>query len=119
MPISVACPVCAARIKAPDLAAGRRVKCPKCGEPLAVPSATGPTPDWVPDSPPEAASAENVQQPETKKCPFCGGEVMAIARKCRHCDETIDVKLRAAEEAKRKQRRTDGKPRRRLTLAQR
>ena len=52
MPVSVVCPTCAAKIKTPDKAAGKRVKCPKCGKPLLVPSAIGPTPDWMQDEPP-------------------------------------------------------------------
>ena len=52
MPISVVCPTCAAKINAPDKAAGKHVKCPKCGEPLLVPSAAGPTPDWMQEAPP-------------------------------------------------------------------
>jgi hypothetical protein len=51
MPISIVCPACSAKINAADKTAGKRVKCPKCGEVLRVPSATGPTPDWVQDSP--------------------------------------------------------------------
>jgi hypothetical protein len=45
MPISVACSSCASKFKAPDHAAGRSTKCPKCGEPLVVPAANvSPTP---------------------------------------------------------------------------
>lgn len=38
MPITVACS-CGAKLRAPDAAAGKRVKCPKCGTPVAVPAA--------------------------------------------------------------------------------
>lgn len=38
MPISIACPACSAKIKAPDQAAGRMVKCPRCGLPIQIPS---------------------------------------------------------------------------------
>jgi len=37
----------------------------------------------------------------SKACPFCGEDVKAVAKKCKHCGETIDVALRAAEEAMR------------------
>jgi hypothetical protein len=39
--------------------------------------------------------------PRTKSCPFCAEDVLADAKKCKHCGETIDVALRAAEDAKR------------------
>lgn len=38
MPISVTCPTCNARTRAPDVAAGRRARCPKCGTSVAVPA---------------------------------------------------------------------------------
>src|SRR5262245_12569458 len=38
MPIPVSCPSCGTGLKAPDTAAGRRVKCPKCATPFAVPA---------------------------------------------------------------------------------
>ena len=37
----------------------------------------------------------------TKECPFCAEDIAAAAKKCKHCGETLDVALRAAEEAKR------------------
>jgi hypothetical protein len=49
MPISVVCPSCSAKIKAPDAAAGKRLPCPKCKQPFVVetraegaPPTTGP-----------------------------------------------------------------------------
>jgi hypothetical protein len=41
----------------------------------------------------------------TQDCPFCASAIPAAAKKCRYCGETIDVALRAAEEAKREARR--------------
>jgi|WetSurMetagenome_2_1015567.scaffolds.fasta_scaffold03977_10 predicted Zn finger-like uncharacterized protein len=37
---------------------------------------------------------------ETKKCDFCGEEVLAIAKKCKHCGEILDPALRQVEELK-------------------
>lgn len=28
---------------------------------------------------------------ETKRCPYCGEEILAVARKCKHCGEWLDV----------------------------
>lgn len=33
-----------------------------------------------------------------KECPFCAEQILAQAKKCKHCGETIDVILRAAEQ---------------------
>jgi hypothetical protein len=38
VPISVACTSCSAKLNAPDQAAGKRVKCPKCQSVIAVPA---------------------------------------------------------------------------------
>lgn len=34
---------------------------------------------------------------ETKKCPYCGEEIMAAAKKCRHCGEWLEQKPQVAE----------------------
>ena len=39
MPIDIVCPSCTAKLRAPDNAAGRRTKCPKCGNAVVVPAA--------------------------------------------------------------------------------
>jgi hypothetical protein len=37
MALHVQCAGCGAKLQAPEKLAGKRVKCPKCGQPLAVP----------------------------------------------------------------------------------
>jgi predicted Zn finger-like uncharacterized protein len=39
MPVSLTCPSCASSLRVPDSAAGRKVKCPKCGSVIGVPAA--------------------------------------------------------------------------------
>ena len=48
MPIATACPHCARKINAPDSAAGKRVKCPKCQQAFAVPPPNNPAPSLRP-----------------------------------------------------------------------
>ncbi|HLN26428.1 MAG TPA: hypothetical protein VK395_01645 [Gemmataceae bacterium] len=43
MPISLTCSICKSKMRAPDKAAGKRVKCPKCGKAINVPAAASPS----------------------------------------------------------------------------
>ncbi len=52
--------------------------------------------DDVSDRPNQAST----RAAQFKDCPFCGEQVLHVAKKCKHCGETIDVVLRVAEEAK-------------------
>jgi DNA-directed RNA polymerase subunit RPC12/RpoP len=86
MPISFRCDGCGAAINAPEKAAGRQAKCPSCSAPVFVPQA----PVSVPPAPAPAAQA-----PEYKSCPYCSEQILAAARKCKHCGELLDPQLRA------------------------
>src|SRR5690349_12337789 len=67
MPVTVACPSCKAKVKAPDRLIGTTVKCPNCGGPIKVavtadlglgpapklaPEAIAATPAWQPPAEP-------------------------------------------------------------------
>jgi predicted Zn finger-like uncharacterized protein len=47
MPISLQCPVCGTKLKASDQAAGKRVRCSRCKELIAVPVPRPPIPDFM------------------------------------------------------------------------
>jgi hypothetical protein len=55
------------------------VACPACARPLSV----------VIQAPASATPASEHAEP-TKRCPFCGEVILAIARKCKHCGEFLD-----------------------------
>ncbi len=56
MSIQVSCPN-GHRIKAKDSLAGKRVKCPSCGEPISIPAASPPVGSPLPNSPATPRSA--------------------------------------------------------------
>lgn len=99
MPISFACSGCGKKFKVPDTAAGKKSKCPQCQQSIQVPFPIAAAP---------VATAVPVKI-ETMDCPFCTAEIPSAALKCKHCGETVNAAMRAAEEAK----RTVSKPRRR------
>jgi hypothetical protein len=51
--------------------------------------------------PPIFVRSYPVAPAERVSCPFCGESILAIAKKCKHCGEILDVTLRALDEAKR------------------
>lgn len=64
--------------------------------------ATQPPAVMTPSQPP--ASAVSGAGRETKECPFCSEFIPVRAKRCPVCGETVDVALRAAEEARREAR---------------
>ncbi len=66
MPIVVTCPSCSATLKAPDNAAGRKLKCPKCTSVIEVPAAAPPPvvqEEIVEDLPASAIQAADAPMP--------------------------------------------------------
>ena len=61
------CPHCGQHFEVEEELAGRSVECSSCGKPFTI-------------SAPEP----------TKRCPMCGEEILAVAKKCKHCGEYLD-----------------------------
>jgi hypothetical protein len=97
-------------MKARDELAGRRVKCGKCGTSIVVPASDLPV--AIPVEVPVAVAvvaAQSTPAPTAavRPCPFCAEVINVEARKCKHCGETLDPAMRAAEEARRASQRRE------------
>lgn len=70
MPITVRCPACPAAFKVRDEIAGKKVKCPKCGQVVAVPrTKEAPVPDSKPKGPSAAETVRAKAPPEVPALP--------------------------------------------------
>lgn len=107
MPIQVVCPSCSSKFNAPDAAAGKRTKCPKCAGVIEIPTPT--IEDEIFDAVEEPKSAFTDEDFEVdtpalpaetgdrKPCPMCGEMIQKDAVKCRYCGEIFDPVLRKKE----------------------
>jgi predicted RNA-binding Zn-ribbon protein involved in translation (DUF1610 family) len=105
MPIKVTCSSCGKTLNAPDDAAGKRAKCPGCGNVITVPSAVqeaellgaaaaAPAAQasyGIAEPTPAAASTGGEQR---QPCPECGEMIIVGAVKCRFCNAIFDPKLK-------------------------
>ncbi len=93
------CPFCSHRCRSDrPLMAGTMVRCPACLRDFAF---AGLQPVFAAVAVAEPLAASTPLAADSKPCPFCREWIKADARKCRHCGETLDPVLRAAEEASR------------------
>jgi membrane protein YdbS with pleckstrin-like domain len=99
--------VCGHRFLVPQDKVTGIITCPACQQrlspvieaspapaPAALLAASDPSSPQSPaalDAPPVSTSAE-----PTKRCPYCGEVILAVARKCKHCGEFLDREPPAA-----------------------
>lgn len=124
MPISCECPSCGKRLKAPDSAAGKRAKCPQCGNPVEIPAEKIYDAEEVSDSADDPSAAdsageysdneyglerretedqdESPAEDDRRPCPMCGEMIAPAAVKCRFCGEVFDQKVKRKMELKKK-----------------
>lgn len=83
----------------------RVTKCTRCHSPITVigkhemEQSISSRNALIPSKQNNSALAIPVQE-NTKVCDFCGEKVLAVAKKCKHCGEILDVVLRAAADAR-------------------
>lgn len=100
MAITFSCRHCGKSLTTSDDKAGRKAKCPGCGEVLTVPEAEpDESPDdddgdWdegeLPAAPPPVRKKSSRSDTGSKTCPMCGAENSRRASKCDACGEEFD-----------------------------
>jgi predicted RNA-binding Zn-ribbon protein involved in translation (DUF1610 family) len=104
VPIKVTCTGCGVTLSTPDSSAGKKAKCPKCGNAIAIPTPSEEVYDAESDLLGGLSAAEmesgGVIQEDRKPCPACGEMIVRGAVKCRYCGEIFDSTLRKQEEKK-------------------
>lgn len=103
MPIKVVCK-CGQKFSANDKMAGKRVKCPKCSQPLQIPDSNADDEDFklapeTPKSPPPrgAGLLDLLDEAQVKRattgpvCPDCGADMKPDAIICLECGFNITV----------------------------
>lgn len=120
MPIQVTCSSCKSKFNAPDAAAGKKTKCPKCAGVIQIPEPAAEVEifdaveepksvfsdeDFEVDTPPLPAATNGDRKP----CPKCGEMIQNVALKCRFCGEVFDPTLVAYQRSVRGQQPNGGK----------
>jgi predicted Zn finger-like uncharacterized protein len=77
--VRITCPTCHAELEIEEEHVGREVDCGGCLKTFIA--------------------RESLEE-KSRLCPFCASLIPAKAKKCRECGETLDVTLRAAEDAR-------------------
>lgn len=103
MTITFSCAKCGRTLRTTDEKAGRKARCPGCGDILTVPASAAPPEasyeDWD-DSSPGAAESEDDEEAvptplparrRSRSCPMCGAGAAASARTCKACGEPLDA----------------------------
>jgi predicted Zn finger-like uncharacterized protein len=102
MTANMSCPGCQTSLRIRDDMAGKKIKCPRCGQVLTIPTTaedatevinnpeqivTAPAPKAPAKGAPERAGSK---KGKTRPCPSCGEPIATTARQCRHCHADLE-----------------------------
>jgi TM2 domain-containing membrane protein YozV/ribosomal protein S27E len=91
--MQIQCPKCQKTMAAADEHAGLLVRCPSCGGQmqLPTPNAAAVAAPVAPVAHSQPQAAAGPQGGQSRQCPFCGEQILAIARKCKHCGSMLSA----------------------------
>ncbi len=81
--MNINCPNCNQSLEVEEEMNGMTVDCPSCDSPFVI-----------------ELQIEEPEIPQTKNCQFCGEEVLAIAKKCKHCGEFFEKSSNVSEKSR-------------------
>jgi phage FluMu protein Com len=90
--IEFSCQHCGKVLSTSDEKAGRKAKCPQCGEVIVVPAAATADEDQFASDDDDDAGLSPPPLPgaaKMKNCPMCGERIPASAKKCEFCGEDL------------------------------
>lgn len=111
MTIEVECSSCGKVLRVKDSNAGKRGKCPSCGEVVQIPELEEDyyEAEVVDDGGDEWDEAIDSGDDDRVPCSMCGEMIKANASKCRFCGEVFDEDLKQSERKKKRRKKRGGR----------
>jgi DNA-directed RNA polymerase subunit RPC12/RpoP len=82
------CSQCKQELEAPEFMQGKTILCHHCQSSVNVE-----TTEHQPESSKEDEPIQFRLKKETKDCPYCGEEILEVAKKCKHCGEFLESNI--------------------------